>query len=109
MLHFLTVGHLDEAAVREARLLVLRPLDSQILMRLLSQYRDEKDSAEPFFEKHHVVIDRGAVRCPWYTPRLNRTAVQFSLALADAAGCQIADVEHGRVLARADLQSLLTM
>lgn len=108
MLHFLTVGYLDEAAVGRAQLSLVRPLDSELIARLLLQYRDKTDSTDPTFEQHRVIVGDGYVRCPWYSPRFNRTSVQFALALSEAAGCLMADVEHARCIARGELEALLS-
>jgi hypothetical protein len=103
MLHFLTAGHLDEAAVLQGRLRARVPLDETVLARLLDQYGDRNASGEITFEQKPVTVIQGCVRCPWYMPRTNATSVQFILALQAATGCVIADIEHGRIITPAEL------
>jgi hypothetical protein len=108
MLHFLTAGHLDESAARQAQLRVLAPLDERILQRLLDEFRDQ-DSPEFTFEQKPVLLKEGCVRCPWYMPRTNFTSIRFVLALHTATECVIADIEHGRIVAPAELSKLLAV
>lgn len=97
MRHFLTVGHLDEDAVRQCRVAVLTPLDADVLERWLQQYRDP-GTPDVTFENTPVLLQDGAVRCTWYAPRLIATSIRFVLSLQAETGCVIADIEHGRVI-----------
>jgi hypothetical protein len=106
MLHFLTAGYFDEAAVEQVQLQVLRPLDPQVLDRLLNQFRD-RDTAALTFEGKPVTLKNGCVRVPWYSPGLNVTSLKFLLALHAETGCVMADLEHGRMQTPAYLATLL--
>jgi len=106
MLHFLTAGHIDEAAARRGELRVLASLDNGVATRLLDQYRD-RSSGEITFAQRPVELRDGCVRCPWYTPQVNLVSIKFVLALQAETRCVIADIEHGRIVTPAELAALL--
>ena len=98
MFHYLTAGYIDETAVSAGKVVVLAPLNEAVLSQLVNQYRDQTTSDEITFEGKPIRIKEGYVRCPWYTPFVNRTSLKFILALHGATNCLIADVEHGRMV-----------
>jgi hypothetical protein len=107
MLHFLTAGHLDVDAVRQGRLEVRAPLDPGLVAELLVRFCGSGTAGDAALERSKVEWDRGTVRLPWYSPRLNPASVKLALALQQATGCTIADVEHGRVVTGQELKQLL--
>src|SRR5262245_38524273 len=107
MLHFLTAGHIDEAAAQRGELRILAPIDEAVFARLVDEYRDKPASNEINFEQKRVSLNQGSVRCPWYMPRINLTSIKFILALQAETGCVIADIEHGRIVTTAELSELI--
>src|SRR4051812_46220934 len=98
MIHLLTVGFLDVQAAKRATLKTVALLDKDTVKALLAKYTDAPGAAVPTFEGAPVTIGPGFVRCPWYTPRENRTSIRFALDVQASTGCVVADIEHGRII-----------
>jgi hypothetical protein len=94
--HFLTVGFLDREAVRRREVVAIQPL-SKALLALLPTFLDEGCDS-PQMEGSPVEVTEQSIRCPWYTPRLNRKAEAFARKAQADLGCVIADVEHAQIV-----------
>jgi hypothetical protein len=103
VIHFLTVGFLDAAAVPICEIRPMQPL-SEPLLALLDSYLD-KDCEEPKMEGEPVIVTETYIRCPWHAPSRNRTAERFAMRAAQEFGCVVADIRHGRVVPIQELMS----
>ncbi len=103
MLHYLTIGFLDELAVQRGKIHPIKPLTDEILF-LLDEFADSGNREQPAFEGETVTVTEYFIKCPWYTPFLNRTTERFALAAAQIFGCTIADIKHARLIEAQKLQ-----
>ena len=108
MLHNLTIGHLDPAAiVSERRIAVLRPLEIDVVHRLLKELGGIDKDGSPTLERVKVEFRDGYLVCPWRIGGWhNRTAEEFALRLQQETGCVLADREHSRIIEPEQLQGL---
>jgi len=66
MLHNLTIGHLDPAAiVIERRIAVLPPLEIDVVHRLLKELGGIDKNGNPTLETGKVEFREGYLVCPW--------------------------------------------
>jgi hypothetical protein len=110
MLHNLTIGHLDPAAiVGERRIAVLRSIEMNVVRRLLDELGGRDEEGVPTLERGKVDLRDGYVVCPWRIGGWhNRTAEEFALRLRRETGCILADCEHSRLIEPEELQGLKT-
>ncbi|APR83383.1 Hypothetical protein A7982_08732 [Minicystis rosea] len=94
--HYLTMGYLAPINIRGRHVVVLRPLDPDIVMPLVEQFADVAGAPELKFGGMPVDLQGGVVRCALYNPGLIRSVVELALKLQEATRCVVADVEHGR-------------
>jgi hypothetical protein len=107
MIHRLTLGHLDpDAITREGRAVVLKPLDMELVRRLLSELGESDRDGRWTLDGDDVTVHDGYVIVPWQGGWRNRIAEEFALRLEDQTGCVIADREHGRLVEPSQLEGL---
>jgi hypothetical protein len=108
MLHNLTIGHFDPAAiVSERRIVVLRPLEMDAVHRLLKELGGIDKDGSPTLESGKVEFGDGYLVCPWRIGAWqNRTAEEFALRLQQETACVLADREHSRIVEPDQLQGL---
>ena len=107
MIHILTMGHLDRAAVGRRQSIVLRPLDMGIVTRLLQELGGTDEQGRPTLDDVPVEIKDGTVACRWLIGGYcNLVAEEFALRLQKETGCVLADREHSRVIEPGQLQGL---
>jgi len=108
MLHNLTIGHLDPTAiVSERRIAVRRPLEMDIVHRLLKELGGIDNDGGPTLERGKIEFRDGYLVCPWRIGGWhNRTAEEFALQLQQETGCVLADREHSRIIEPEQLQGL---
>ena len=100
MIHRLTIGHLDPDAVRERRVVVTRPLDMEIVTRLLREFGEPDPAGRPNISGRPVEIHEGYLVCPWLMPSPIPGAAEFALKLQEQTGCLLADVNRCTVVDR---------
>lgn len=87
MIHELTIGHLDRAALHERRAVATRPLDPATVARVLAGFPgldvDERD---------------GYVVAPWHGREDSDRGEAFAARLQSEAGCLVADRRNGRIV-----------
>jgi hypothetical protein len=108
MLHNLTIGHLDPAAiVSERRIVVQRPLEMDAVHRLLKELGAIDKEGVPTLERGKVEFRDGYLVCPWRIGGWhNQTAEEFALRLHQETGCVLADREHSRIIGPEQLLGL---
>jgi hypothetical protein len=87
MIHDLTIGHLDPAALRERRAVASRPLDREAVARVLAGFPglqvEERD---------------GYVVAPWHGREDGARGEAFAARLQAETGCLVADRRNGRIV-----------
>jgi hypothetical protein len=107
MIHILSMGHLDPAAVGRRQAIVLRPLEMGILNRLLGEVGGTDKQGRPPLDGVPVEIKDGTVACRWLIGGYcNRITEEFALPLQKETGCVLADREHSRVIEPDQLQGV---
>jgi len=107
MIHILTMGHLDPAAVGRRQAIVLRPLDMGIINRLLQELGGTDEQGRPTLDGVPVEIKDGTVACRWLIGGYcNRVAEEFALRLQKETGCVLPDREHCRTIEPEQLPGL---
>ena len=92
MIHRLTIGHLDPAAVQERRLVVTRPLAMDVVTRLLDEFGKPRPDGRPTLDTSRVAFHDGYIVCPWLMPYPVPGVTEFALRLQEETGCILADV-----------------
>lgn len=106
MIHRLTIGHLDPAAVRERRLVVTRPLAMVVVSRLLDEFGKPGPDGRPALDTSRVEFRDGYVVCPWLMPYPVPGITEFALRLQEETGCILADVNSCVIVDREKLLRL---
>jgi hypothetical protein len=91
LIHKLTIGHFDAEALRDRRLVVLRPLDMSVVARLLKEVGQVSEDGRATLGGHAVELKEGYVVCPWLMPRRNQPAEEFARRLHQETGCVLYD------------------
>lgn len=104
MLHYLTIGFLDEVAVQRGSVQALKPLTDEILS-LMAEFADSGSQGQPTFEGETLRITKYFIKCPWYAPSYNRTTERFALAAKQIFGCVVADIKRGQLIEAHELES----
>ncbi len=100
MIHDLTAGHFDQHGG------VTRPIDMQVVRRLLADLGGTDAAGVPTLDGWKVRFADGCVILPWIGGRTNRVAEEFAIRLQRETGCTLADREHGRVIEGRQLEGL---
>lgn len=87
MIHDLTIGHLDPAALRDRRAIALRPLDREVIARVLVGFPGLK-----------VEELDGSVVAPWHGREDADRGEAFAARLQAETGCLVADRRNGRIV-----------
>jgi hypothetical protein len=87
MLHDLTIGHLDPAAIRDRLAVAVRPLDQAIIARVLAGFPGLKVE-----ERDSYLI------APWHGREDGERGEAFAAQLQAETGCLVADRRNGRIV-----------
>ena len=91
MIHTLTIGHFDVEALKDRRLVVLRPLDMNLVTRLLQEIGQVGEDGRTTLGGHAVEVMDGYIVCPWLLAQRVRSAEEFAKRLREETGCVIYD------------------
>ena len=92
MLHPLTIGHLDAAAVQHRRRVPVKALEMDVVPRLLDELGERDADGSATLGGCKVELGNGYVSCHWKGGRTNRELEEFALRMQRETGCLIADV-----------------
>lgn len=98
MLHRLTIGHFDVEALRERRLVVLRPLEMDAVARLVREFADVTEDGQARMGRWPIEFKDGYLICPWLMPRRIPAAEGFARQLVEETGCVLYDDTRREVL-----------
>ena len=87
MLHRLTIGHLDPAAVECRQTVPTKALDMDVVHRHLRDLGERDADGAMTLGGCKVQFENGAVRCLWKGGRTNRLAEEFALRVQKDTGC----------------------
>jgi hypothetical protein len=91
LIHKLTIGHFDLEALKNRRLVVLRPLDMGVVTRLLNEIAQVSDDGQALLGGHALEVKEGYVICPWLMPQRNKPAEEFARRVYQETGCVLYD------------------
>ncbi len=98
MLHRLTIGHLDPAAVERRQTVPTKALEMDVVHRLLDELGEKDAEGNVTLGGCKVKFHNAAVSCLWMGGKTNRVAEEFALRMNRETGCLLADVDCGRVI-----------
>ena len=106
MLHRLTIGHLDRAAVERRQNVPTKALEMDVVHRLLAELGEKDAEGKVTLGGSKVKFENAAVSCIWKGGRTNRVAEEFALRMQKETGCVVADVGGYRVIDQGELIGL---
>jgi hypothetical protein len=98
MIHKLTIGHFDLEALKDRRLIVLRPLDMGVVKRLLQEVGQVGEDGRASLGGHAVEVKEGYIVCPWLMAQRVRAAEEFARRLQQETGCVLYDAARREVV-----------
>jgi hypothetical protein len=98
MLHRLTVGHLDPAAVERRQTVPTKALDMDVVHRLLAELGEKDGDGKITLGGCKVEFKNAAATCFWKGGRTTHIAEEFALRMQKETGCLIADIGGYRVI-----------
>jgi hypothetical protein len=87
MIHQLTIGHLDPAAIRDSVAVALRPLDMTKVSEVLAEFPGLK-----------VEQRDGYLIAPWHGREDAERGEAFAARIQAETGCLVADRRNGRIV-----------
>lgn len=87
MIHDLTIGHLDPAAILERQAVAVKPLDKVVIARILAGFPGLK-----------IEERDGYVIAPWHGREDGERGEAFAARMQAETGCVVADRRNGRIV-----------
>jgi hypothetical protein len=87
MIHNLTIGYLDAAAIRDCQAVALRPIDETTVSRVLAEFPGLE------VERHG-----GYLIVPWHGREDAERGEAFAARIQAETGCLVADRRNGRIV-----------
>jgi len=106
MIHDLTIGHLDPASIPERRKTVIKPLETDVVNRLLDELGGTDAEGHSTLGGARIRFENGYVVVPWLGGWTNRVSEEFALRMQRETGCLIADLGHRCVIEPEQLKGL---
>jgi hypothetical protein len=106
MIHDLTIGHLDPGGVTVRRTTVLKPLELDVVNRLLEELGSVDADGNPTLGGARVRLEDGFVVVPWLGGGTNRVSEEFAVRMQRETECIIADMGHRCVMEPSQLLGL---
>jgi hypothetical protein len=98
LIHKLTIGHFDIEALNDFRLIVVQPLDMNIVTRLLNEVGQISEDGRATLGGRAVEFKDGYVVCPWLMPLRNAPTEEFAKRLHKETGCVLYDAGRKKVV-----------
>ncbi|MBI1899127.1 MAG: hypothetical protein HYS04_21715, partial [Acidobacteria bacterium] len=96
----LTIGHFDVEALKNRRLVVLRPLDMSIVTRLLQEVGQVGEHGRATLGGHAVEVKDGYIICPWLMAQRVLATEEFVRRLQQETGCVMYDAGRREIVTR---------
>jgi hypothetical protein len=103
MIHKLTMGHFDVEALKNRKLVVLRPLDVGVVMRLLREVGQVSEQDRASLGGHAVEVKDGYVVCPWLMAERVLATEEFARRLQQETGCVLYDATRREIVTLAQM------
>lgn len=91
MIHNLTLGHFDIEALKNRKKVVLRPLDWNVVTRLLQELGTVDESGRATLGGCAVEVKEGYIVCPWLLAKRVEAGEEFARRLHQETGCVMYD------------------
>ena len=91
MIHKLTMGHFDVDALARRQLVVVRPLELDVVARLLEELGVASDGGRVVFGCYPLEFKDGYIECPWLMPWPVPQVQEFARRLCQETGCLMYD------------------
>ena len=91
MIHKLTLGHFDVEALKSGRMVVIRPLDNSVVMRLLREVGQVDESGCATLGGYALEVEEGYIICPWLMAGRVVATEEFARRLHQETGCVMYD------------------
>jgi hypothetical protein len=98
MIHKLTLGHFDVEALKQGRLVVLRPLDMTVVTRLLQELGQVGEHGRASLGGHAVEVKDGYLVCPWLMAQRVLATDEFARRLQQETGCVMYDAGRREIV-----------
>ena len=98
MIHKLTMGHFDVEALKNRKLVVLRPLDMSVVTRLLQELGERGADGRPSLGGHAVEVKDGYIICPWLMAQRVLATEEFARRLQQQTGCLLFDTARRQIV-----------
>lgn len=98
MIHKLALGHFDVEALKNRRLVVLRPLDMSVATRLLQEVGQIDESGRAALGGHTVEFKNGYIVCPWLMAQRVRATEEFARRLHQETDCVMYDTGRREIV-----------
>jgi hypothetical protein len=91
VIHKLTMGHFDIEALKNRRLVVVRPLDMNAVTRLLQEVGQVDEQGRTTLGGHAIEVKNGYIVCPWLMAQRVLATEEFARRLQQETGCVFYD------------------
>jgi hypothetical protein len=98
MIHKLTLGHFDLEALKNRRLVVLRPLDVSVVTRLLQEVGQVGEDGRASLGGHAIEVKDGYIVCPWLMAQRILATEEFARRLQQETGCVLYDATRREIV-----------
>ena len=100
MHHRLMAGHFEkEPAVTSRRLVIVTPLDLEVVYSVLNDCGLSADGHVFMVGKDELILhDEGYLDCPLLTAGTNKRAVDFMLRISDLTHCMFVELGQGEIV-----------
>ena len=98
MIHKLRMGHFDVEALKDRKLVVLRPLDMSVVTRLLREIGQVGEDGRASLDGHAVEVKDGYIICPWLIAHRVLATEEFARRLQQETGCVLYDATRREIV-----------
>ena len=98
MIHQLAMGHFDVEALKNRKLVVLRPLEMNVVRRLLQEVGHMAEDGLASLGGHPVEIKDGYIICPWLMAQRVLATEEFAKRLQQETGCVLYDAARREIV-----------
>src|SRR5437899_1994739 len=98
MIHKLSMGHFDVEALKNRRLVVVRPLDMSAVTRLLQEVGQVGEDGRASLEGYAVEFKDGYIVCPWLMAQRVLATEELARRLQQETGCVLFDAARREVV-----------
>jgi hypothetical protein len=98
MIHKLAMGHFDVDALKIRKFVVGRPLDMNVVKRLLQEVGEVAEDGRASLGGHPIEIKDGYIICPWLMAQRVAETEEFARRIQQETGCLLYDTGRREVV-----------